>query len=248
MQRGGIPDSWLSPDHLTGYRIISWIASDYIFKYIDIFEHTVYDDLMNKNEWTAMTASEPDQRSALASPLRLEILGLFTGNEPLAIADMAGLMGRTAGSLYYHIGILEKARLLRRAGTRPKGKRHEALFYPTTSLIDLEAEKGGESAELALKAMSSAFRMAERDLEAAFRRSDYVTEGPGRNVLAFRLHLRVSPKLLAGVNEHLEAIDELVRTETAKNPGPSPDDQHLSLTFALLPLRGRGKQEPGKGV
>jgi hypothetical protein len=203
---------------------------------------------MNKNEWTAMTASAPDQRSALASPLRLEILGLFTGNEPLAIADMASLMGRTAGSLYYHVDILEKARLLRRAGTRPKGKRHEALFYPAASILDLEAEKGGESAELALKTMSSAFRMAERDLEASFRRRDCVTEGPGRNALAFRLHLRVSPRLLAGINKHLEAIDELLRTETAKNPGPSPDDQHLSLTLALLPLKGRGKEETGRGI
>ena len=61
---------------------------------------------------------------------------------------MARLMGRTAGSLYYHVGFLEKARLLKRAGTRPKGKRFEALFYPAASRFDLEAEKGGENAAL----------------------------------------------------------------------------------------------------
>jgi hypothetical protein len=202
---------------------------------------------MKNTEWTTITASDPDQRTALASPLRLEILGLFTENEPLAIADMARLMGRTAGSLYYHVGILEKARLLQRAGTRPKGKRYEALFYPAASCFDLEAEKGGESAELALKTMSSAFRMAERDLEASFRRRDCVTEGSGRNALAFRLHLRASPKLLAGINKHLEAIEELLKAETARSSGPSPDDQHLSLTLALLPLKGRGKEKTEEG-
>jgi hypothetical protein len=202
---------------------------------------------MKKKEIKTMTASDPDQRAALSSPLRLEILGLFAAGEPLAISDMAGLMGRTAGSLYYHVDILEKARLLQRTGTRPKGKRYEALFYPAASRFDLQAEKGGESAALAVKTMSAAFRMAERDLEAAIQRSDGVTEGSGRNTLAFRLHLRTSPKLLAAINKHLEAIEELLMAEAARNPEPSPDDQHLSLTLALLPLKGRGMQHTAKG-
>lgn len=194
-----------------------------------------------------MRASGQGQRVALGSPLRLEILGLFTGREPLAIADMGRLMGRPAGSLYYHVGILKRAGLLQRAGTRRTGKRYEALFYPTASRFDLEAEKGGESALLALKAMSSAFRMAERDLEASFRRCDCVTGGPGRNALAFRLHLRASPNLLAGINEHLDAIEELLKAEAERNLEPSRDDQHLSLTLALLPLKGRGKDKSEEG-
>ena len=198
--------------------------------------------MKNKTECTTMKASGPLQRAALASPLRLEILGLFSGGEPLAVADMARLMGRTANSLYHHVGLLEKAGLLRRRGVRPKGKRHEALFCPAASRFDLEAEKGGETAALALKTMSSAFRMAERDLEAALRRGGGVAGGPGRNVHAYRMHLRASPDLLAGINEHLEAIEELVNAHAARNPEPSPDDQHLSLTLALLPLKGRGRE------
>jgi DNA-binding transcriptional ArsR family regulator len=195
-----------------------------------------------------MRASDQGQRIALGSPLRLEILGLFTGREPLAIADMARLMGRTAGSLYYHVGILERARLLQSKGTRRAGRRFETLFYPTASRYDLEAEKGGERAALAIKTMSAAFRMAERDFEASIHRSDCVTEGPGRNAVAFRLHLRASPKLLAGINQHLDAIEELVKAEAERNLEPSRDDQHISLTLALLPLKARGKQPTRKGV
>ena len=196
-----------------------------------------------KKEWITMKASGKAQRTALASPLRLEILGLFTEDEPMAISEMAALMGRSAGSLYHHVGILEKARLLQRAGTRPKGKRFEALFRPAASRVDLEAGKGGESAAFALKTMSSAFRMAERDLEASFRCRGCVTEGPRRNAVAFRVHLRASPKLLAGINQHLEAIEELLKIEANRSAGPSPDDQHISLTLALLPLKGRRKEK-----
>ena len=81
------------------------------------------------------------------------------------------------------------------------------------------------------------------DLEASFRCRGCVTEGPRRNAVAFRVHLRASPKLLAGINQHLEAIEELLKIEANRSAGPSPDDQHLSLTLALLPLKGRRKEK-----
>lgn len=195
--------------------------------------------MTKKSNITTITASGPDRRAALSSPLRLEILGLFADGEPLAIADMARLMGRRAGSLYHHVGLLEEAGLLRRTGTRPKGKRWETLFCPAASRFEMEAEKGGEHAKLAIKSMTAAFRMAERDFAAALERTDNVSEGLGRNVHAYRMHLRVSPELLAGINKHLEAIEELIDTEAAKNRRPSADDRFLSLTTALLPLKGR---------
>jgi len=195
-----------------------------------------------------MTADRPDQRAALASPLRLEILGLFTHADALAIADMARLMGRTAGSLYHHVGILEEAGFLKRAGTRPKGKRHEALFGPTADRFEVEAPAGEDEAiDHAVKAMASAFRMSERDLEAALRDRTGRREGNDRNLFAARLHLRASPELLAKINGYLETILELVQTEASSCPDPSEDDEHLSLTLALLPIKGRGGGDSRKG-
>ncbi len=203
---------------------------------------------MKKNEYTTVRASGHDQRVALASPLRLEILGLFTGGEPLAISDMAEFMGRPAGSLYHHVGLLEKAGLLNRTGTRPKGKRHEALFLPVAHGIEMEAsDTDGSWADHAVKTMASAFRMAERDLRAALGGGNCVTEGPARNVFATRMHVRASTQLLADVNKHLKAIEDLLRAEVARGPRPSPDDTHLSLTLALLPLVGRGKNKTDRG-
>ena len=197
---------------------------------------------MKKNTHTTMTASGTDQRIALASPLRLEILGLFTSSEPLAISDMAPLMGRTAGSLYHHVGILEKAGLLIRTGTRPKGKRHEALFRPAANRIEVEAQPdNGAQDHLAVKTMAAAFRMAERDLAAAIDEGNFRQEGPERNLLATRMHLRASPRLLGKLNKHLDAIMDLLAAEAAKEPKPSAGDQHVSLTLALLPLKGRAQ-------
>ena len=196
---------------------------------------------MKKQTHTTMTASGLDQRSALASPLRLEILGLFTTPDSLAISDMADLMGRSAGSLYHHVGILEKAGLLKRTGTRPKGKRHEALFRPAADRIEMDAQTAeGDGGDLAVKTMAAAFRMAERDLEAGLREGTCVTEGPSRNLYATRIHMRVSSRLLAKLNKHLQAIEDLLTTEASKETRLSPDDHHLSLTLALLPLKGRG--------
>lgn len=196
--------------------------------------------MRKKLKSTTLTITRPDQRAALASPLRLEIIGLFTGGEPLAIADMAALMGRQAGSLYHHVGILERAGLLRRTGTRPKGKRHEALFLPAASRIEMAAPRTeGRSAELILATMATAFRMAERDLEAAIDSDRSVTDGPERNALAARFHVRASPRLLARINRHLDAIVQLLDDAAGGRSRPSPADQHLSLTLALLPLKGR---------
>jgi predicted transcriptional regulator len=197
---------------------------------------------MKNNTHTTMTASGTDQRAALASPLRLEILGLFTNPEPLAISDMALFMGRSAGSLYHHVGILEKAGLLLRSGTRPKGKRYEALFLPAASRIELEARsEAGDEVDLVVKTLAAAFRMVERDLAAAINDGNCKQEGPGRNLFATRMHMRASPRLLGKLNKHLNAIEELLTAAATNESKPSPDDQHLSLTLALLPLRGRGQ-------
>jgi predicted transcriptional regulator len=203
---------------------------------------------MNKTNTNTIQVKGSAQRTALASPLRLEILGLFTNLEPLAIADMAQLMGRTAGSLYHHVGLLEKAGLLKRTGTRPKGKRYEALFQPVARRIEIDASSGHEGAvDHAVKAMASAFRMVEKDLAAALVSDKSVVEGPHRNMFATRMHMRVSPKNLARINRHLKAIEDLVSTEGAKTPKPTSADQHISLTLALLPLKGRGQNQSDKG-
>jgi len=170
--------------------------------------------------------------------MRLEILGQFTDPGGMSIGDVAVRMGRPARSLYYHFDILEKAGLLRRVGSRAGTKRPEALFEPVAPRIELS--HSAKDIGPVLKAMAAAFRMAERDLEAALTSGTARATGPDRNFHAMRLHARLSKKTLAEVNKHLRAILALIEREGRRKKIPKDADQHCSLTVALLPLRGRG--------
>jgi DNA-binding transcriptional ArsR family regulator len=199
---------------------------------------------MGINTKSAKKIEDKGQRAAVASPLRLEILGLFVSADPLAISDMAALMNRSAGSLYHHVRILEQAGILKQTGTRPKGKRHEALYLPTASRFAYDTSSGDEDTIAgAVKMMATGFRAAERDLEASLRSDNRQMEGPDRDFYALRLHFRASPELLAKINKHMNAVLELLRPNEKTSSRYGPDDQHVSLTLALLPIKGRELRE-----
>jgi len=188
--------------------------------------------------------SDKDQRAALASPLRLELLNLFVSADPLAISDMASLMNRPAGSLYHHVRILEQSGILKQTGTRRKGKRHEALYLPSASRFIYDTSGGSEDAiASAVKLAATGFRMAERDLEATLRSDNRPMEDPEPDFYALRMHARTSPEVLAKINKHLNAVLELLTPNAETSSKFGPDDQHISLTLALLPIKGRDVRE-----
>jgi hypothetical protein len=181
------------------------------------------------------TAHRADQREALTSPIRLEILGLFTAGQPLAVADMAARMGRPPNSVHYHVRLLERVGLLRRFGT---GERGAARYGPVARQIALPTPTRGAGRETALRTIASAFRMAERDMESALEEGTFRAEGEDRNFVALRLHARLSARGLARVNRHIDGILEVLAKERVGRRGEA---NYCSLTLALLPLRGRGK-------
>ena len=181
-----------------------------------------------------------EQQKALGSPLRLEVLGHFTTPGGMSIAEVAERMGRSPGSLYYHFRVLEDVGILQRVGSRPGTKRSEALFEPVAARFEFPAEPESDaSIRSMVKTLSSAFRMAEKDLEAAVREGTARPEGAHRNFYATRMHCRISRKTLAEINRHLVAIEKLLGREIQRSKLPADANQLCSLTLALLPLRGR---------
>lgn len=180
-----------------------------------------------------------DQREALASPLRLEIFGHFTEAEPLSVRELAERMGRAASSLYYHVDRLADVGLLREAGERRRGTRAERVYEAAHSTLRLEPDGSAATRDALLRTMGAAFRMAERDLEAALRRRRFPGEGSGATpTFATRLHFRATPTELDEIRGHLRAALEVVEG-LAGRPGGPESGAHYSLTLALLPLRGR---------
>ena len=179
-----------------------------------------------------------EQRKALTSPLRLEILGQFTGPTPLSVRDLAERMGRTPHSIYYHVHLLARVGLLREIGARASGAgRSETLYQPVRDTIKLDAEPGAE--DTIRRTMAAAFRMAERDLDTALESAGRRTpaDPPG---LATRLHFRATPRVVKEVRRHLQAAIELVQREARRDAEPRTGSMY-SLTLALLPLRGRSQ-------
>ena len=177
-----------------------------------------------------------EQREALTSPLRLEILGQFTGPKPLAVRDLAERMGRTPHSIYYHVHLMTRIGLLREVGRREGGGRSEALYQPARDEVSLDA--ADPEAGLAIRrTMATAFRMAERDLEAAL---ESAPDDP--RLLGMRGHFRATPRVLRQVRRHLQAALEVVQREARRGAGRKQGPLY-SLTVALLPLRGRNQPE-----
>lgn len=182
------------------------------------------------------------QRTAVSSPIRLEILGQFTSPEGMSIAEIAERMGRPATTLYYHFRILEKVGLLVRTGSRPGTKKSEVLYEPVASRLEFPVERDSQAALGAIiKTMSLAFRMTERDFESALTSGTARTSGKHRNLIAVRMHCRTTRSTLAEINQHIQAIVKILEREGRRTTVPPDADEYFSLTLALLPLRGRGE-------
>lgn len=195
---------------------------------------------MSQRKIKTHIAEDPAQRKALTSPLRLEIIGLFTTREALSVAEMAERMGRPTASLYYHVRLLESVGLLKRTGGKPGARREEALYRPIAERFAIPADpESGEGVSDVTKTVATAFRMAERDFEAAIASDSLRREGPLRNAYVTRVHCRVSKDELRELNRHLRSIENVLAGAARRAKPGSESDQYLSLTLALLPLRGR---------
>ena len=188
----------------------------------------------------ALILRTEEQRRAVGSPLRLEVIGLFTERKPLSVAQMAQVMGRPATAIHYHVRVLEAAGLLRRAGRKRAARRPEVLYIPTADVFKMEHRRDEPevTAAAALKTLSMAFRMAERDMQAALTNPKSKSSGPYRNIFGGRVHCRLSKQDLAELNRHLRDIEKLL-VRTSRSRKPSPSDTFVSVTLALMPLRNR---------
>ena len=181
-----------------------------------------------------------EQLRAVTSPLRMEILTQFTATRPLSTREIAERMGRPVTGMHYHVRVLEEAGLLVRAGERHEARRPEALYHPVARRFELPAGRGQDTNQAALKTVSSAFRLAERDMEAALAADSPRRDGPQRNFYAMRMPLRVRPRDLDRLNAQLDRLMAIVLEISGRDEIPDDATEFCSLTLALLPLRNRG--------
>jgi len=172
-----------------------------------------------------------DQRAALTSPLRLEILEHFQVAGPAAVDEIAARMGRAPDSLYYHVRMLVKVGLLRPRGSRKSGKRDKTLYGVVAPRIELPC-RNRSATESTMKTMASAFRMAEREMRASLESGRFEEDGRHRNFFTARVRSDLSRSALAEVNRLLKAIEDIFSREFRAAPA---NGTSCSLTLTLLP-------------
>jgi DNA-binding Lrp family transcriptional regulator len=183
------------------------------------------------------------QLRALASPVRIEIVGVFQSYGPLAIRELAEKLGRPADGLYHHVRQLQKAKILRIAKTRRVGKRDEAV-------LELTAERFGRAEQSKTPAMrlaivetaASALRLANREFRRAVlaERTRGDAEGSGQgNESRTRARLSrqrswLTDEDLRELQVMLEELETFLKERMGRKQG-----RPFAMTVALVPLLKR---------
>jgi predicted ArsR family transcriptional regulator len=177
---------------------------------------------------------------ALASPVRQEIITAFADG-PLTVKDLAQRLGRTRQALHYHVEQLVRAGILRAAGTRPAGRRQEALYEVTSDTVSGAARRSRRELALAERAAGALLRLTERELRAAIRAGrGAASEGAVREVVAARAKCRLDAAGLARLNGLFDEIVTVLRQAEPRADAPT-----YAVTLVLTPARdaalARGK-------
>ena len=159
-----------------------------------------------------LVLDKPKQIAAVTSPARTELLECFAEAPALSVADLAERLGKSVGSVYYHVRMLVDVGVLGQVGERKSGKKDEALYGMACKKIVIgpspTSKKGVEAAQ---KATASILRATTRELTDAIASSAVRREGVDREIYAMRGKARLTKAELRRINEHVEAITEILQ-------------------------------------
>lgn len=173
------------------------------------------------------------QMRALAAATRQEIIDVLPRMGAVSVAELAAALGRPADSLYFHLRILQRVGLVRRAGSRPAARRQEALFRAAGPEFGLSYRPGKKGNAREVNAIiASMLRLGTRDFRKAFQDADVIVSGPHRELWAARRTAWLSRSQIARVNCY---IHKLMNEMAA----PGRAGRLYSVTVALTPLARR---------
>ncbi|MFU8830393.1 MAG: ArsR/SmtB family transcription factor, partial [Phycisphaerales bacterium] len=167
----------------------------------------------------------PAHFDAIGSSIRLGIVEFFRSRGPMAVSELAVLMGRPADRLYHHLKKLESAGLLREVGTRQRGRQIERIFDITADELRV-----AEDAAQLVRIWRLISSHAQRNLAAAIESGIIHFRGEDRN-LAMRVETaQLDDEARSKVFEHLDAIRAVFSQARSE-----PRGTQTSLTFVFTP-------------
>lgn len=162
---------------------------------------------------------------ALADPVRIRLLEALS-EMPRSARELAGCVGMPADRLYYHLGQLERARLIEIAEYRPLARgKVERVYAPVPAEPPGDAATPEETAAF-LGAVLDATTM---DITAAFGAKQ---AGRRREVDVRRCSLRLTDEALAELRGHIEQL-------AARFAGRQNEGTWTRVVVALADLEDR---------
>jgi DNA-binding Lrp family transcriptional regulator len=161
----------------------------------------------------------PKAMTQLLKAARLEIYECLQVAGPLSIAELAARLGRPADSLYYHvrklraIGVIEEVELVETADEASLAGRGRpgAVYAVVSKRVDVELDPTSSRSRKAwADGGASVLRLAQRNYARALGSGEVRPEGARRNLLLRRVKVRLDAAQLKEVNQHLDALDELL--------------------------------------
>ena len=192
----------------------------------------------------------PAQLEALLTPARLEIYESLQSFGEQTVADLARRLGRSPDRLYYHLGKLVDEGLVAERGTREvsrPGRNGSVYGIARKGILGMTLDADAPASRAAwIKGARTITRRAGRELvQAVERAADGESAhpravGPDRNLALARVKAWLGERELAELNEHLDAVAELLRRRSRPGEG-----ELVSLTLCLAPLTPNS-ESPGR--
>ncbi|MFD8319572.1 ArsR/SmtB family transcription factor [Kitasatospora purpeofusca] len=186
---------------------------------------------------------------ALADPLRLAILDVLmaaAGTGPLTAKEIAAALDEPQTKLYRHIKQLEKAGLIRVAGTRLVSGIVESRYSPAQESLRLAPEifsPGSPTRVDAYDAMLAAMDRVRGDFRAAAMagRVDFSRDDSGAlSGLFSHFSYRVAPERLLRLRGQLAAVFDELHAEGNSTAEDAVDVTLFTLLYGVGPVPAAG--------
>lgn len=175
---------------------------------------------------------DPEQISCLASAPRMTIIDRLAADGPMSVDDLARVIGMKQTAMYHHVHKLESVGLIQAAERRlmPGARKPQTLYTTPAPRMRLARALNQKQHRETLKRCAAAvLRQAERDFADGFALGG-IHEGPERNHGFFRLIARPDAAAQAEINEHLQAIADILWRSNTQTGAP------VALSWAMAPL------------
>jgi DNA-binding transcriptional ArsR family regulator len=185
------------------------------------------------------SVSEPRRLAALASPLRIEIVGGLQTHGPSSIRELATELGRPADGLYHHLRILLKAGLVIESDRRKVGRRVEAVYALAAPRVGGRLDPTSPRGKAAvIRAGTAAMRLAAREFAAAIEADAVACTNGLANARVSRQRTWLTDEGVVRLHRLLAQVERLLAKENRQKRG-----RLHSLTVVMAPLVKRGKQK-----